>query len=633
MALRARRVAPAFVILALTMQAGASGAQVIATAGAPTGPRTGMIVGQVVDSTGAPVPEAIVQMSMPRYFTELPTTPKGRVMADGEGRFFFADLPAGDYYIRAAKEGYGGGVYGQRRPSAELELLPLGENERRMDTKLTLWKHAVIGGTVVDEVGEPVVGVAVRALARDVVAGRVSYGTEIYRVPTALTDDRGMFRLSQLTPGTYVVVVPSPQATVPLAVMTQLDAATLRNELFRAGVSEVSPLGQPRTQQIGDVALLTLNSVLIPPPVSPAGRIDAYRTTYYPTAATASAGTPIALGAGDERTDLTITMRPGPAVRIAGRLATPDGSTPPLMGLRLVGAARVDVISYARPSGPGDVGFETVAGLSDAGGRFALIGVPPGEYILEHSSSSLAARAQQGQAAYWVSQRIAVGSSDITGLTVQLRPALRVEGRIEYRGANGPQSTPANVLSAVIFETPFGDSGQFAVEISRDGQQSFATVAAGGRYIVRPVESSGWFVKSVALGGKDITDRVFDLQADATSLVVVYTDQPSKLIGTVKDARGASVSATVLAFPVDPQRWTGYGSNPRDVKSAPASRAGVYTFSHLPPGDYYVIAIDDAELDGWTDPKRLDALARQATKLKVVEGGMNTLDLTLRTIR
>ena len=68
----------------------------------------------------------------------------------------------------------------------------------------------------------------------------------------------------------------------------------------------------------------------------------------------------------------------------------------------------------------------------------------------------------------------------------------------------------------------------------------------------------GWFVHSVTLGGKDITDRVFDLQADATSLVVTFTDRPSKLSGTVTDDRGAaSPTAVVLVFPADPQRWSG----------------------------------------------------------------------------
>ncbi len=114
-------------------------------------------------------------------------------------------------------------------------------------------------------------------------------------------------------------------------------------------------------------------------------------------------------------------------------------------------------------------------------------------------------------------------------------------------------------------------------------------------------------MKSVTLDGKDITDRPFDLDADATNIVVAYTDRASKVTGVVKDARGAaSATAVVLAFPVDPQRWSGYGIDSAQPEEAPVSRAGEYTLEGLPAGDYYVIAIDDADADGWTDPKTLE---------------------------
>ena len=205
--------------------------------------------------------------------------------------------------------------------------------------KLQVWKYAVIAGRVVDEAGEPVVGTAVRALIKNVVAGRTVFGApSSYLVPSVLTDDRGMFRFANLTPGTYVVAAPSMHTTVPVG---DDEARWTRTrcgvELFWAGVYETSPLGQPRTQQVGDVALMTLNSVLIPPPPSAAGRMEMYRTTFYPAASTASAATPITLAAGEERTNLAITLKPVPAVRVSGRLVTPDGSAPPPMTIRLVG--------------------------------------------------------------------------------------------------------------------------------------------------------------------------------------------------------------------------------------------------------------------------------------------------------
>lgn len=609
-------------------------AQVLPTTAASPGPRTGMIVGQVVDDAGAPVGEAIVSLAMPTYPETVPDPPRGRVMADGEGRFFFADLPAGEYYLQATKDGYAPGSYGQRRARGQSQRVSLGEAERRTDVTLRVWKYAVIAGAVSDEAGEPVVGVAVRALIKDVVAGRARYSSmEVAPelVAAMTTDDRGMFRLSQVLPGTYVVLVPSTQTTVPVAVMDG-QGATLRSDLFWAGVMEVSPLGQPRTQQVGELALLTLNRVLIPPQPSPDGRLQVYLTTYFPAAMTASAATPISLEAGEERADLTITMRPMAAVRVSGRLVTPDGSVPPRTTILLVGEAMADVVTPVG-SGPGHVGLETVTGMSDATGRFTLLGVPPGDYVLTHANRFLSRNLRQGLPAYWVSQPVTVGSENVTNLTVALRPALRVEGRVHFREGTGPQAPPPLPV-LVVFETPSGEPGQFAVEGASD-TLTFSGVAAGGQYIARPVEFYGWFVQSVTLDGKDITDRAFDLQADATSLVVTYTNRPSRVSGTVTDERGAaSATAVVLAFPVDPQRWSGYGASPRILKNVPTTRSGGYTFEHLPPGDYYVVAIEAAESGGWQDPATLEVLAGRATRLSVsAADSLKTLDLRLRTIQ
>ena len=639
--LRLHRLVFLLFVFALTIQVAASPTQMNPTTGAPSGPRTGLIVGQVVDAiTGVPIPEAIVLLTMPKYLQDLPTTPKGRVMADSEGRYFFADLPAGDYFLRASKEGYAGGVYGQRRASGETQLFSLSEGERRTDAKLTLWKYAAITGTVVDEVGEPVVGVAVYALSRDFIGGRVRYGkmnTEPWAVPTAATDDRGTFRISHLTPASYVIVVPSTQTTVPVAILGSyaqnpallnglLDAVLPNGSSNWRAELENTPVGQPRTQQVGDVALLTMNRVLIPPPATPAGRIDTYRTTYYPAAMTANTATVITLQSGEERTDADVKLRPVPAVRLSGRLVTPAGTPPPPTSIRLVGDAAMEVA---------DAGFETVTGMSDAGGRFTLLGVPSGAYVLKNANTRLSIAARQGLPAFWVQQPVSVGSSDVEDLTVELRPALRVEGRIEWRGASGRQPTPGEIATrGVALEPPFGEQSTFAPAAENNNRATFSTVAPAGQYIVRPMEASGWVVQSVALDGKDITDKAFDLQADATSLVVVYTDRRSTVSGTVKDARGVvSADAVVLAFPTDPERWSGYGTNPRSVKSAAASRAGVYTFENLPAGEYFLIAIDGADADGWTDPQNLEVLARQATKVTVAAGEPRTLDLTLKAIR
>jgi hypothetical protein len=617
-------------------QAQGQGQAVAQTPLAKTAPQvrgTGMIVGQVVDgTTGEPVPEAIVRLTMPNVIETITAKPAGLVMADADGRFFFADLSAAEYYLNAKKDGYIDGGFGQRRVGSSTERLGLREGERRTDVKLFVWKYAVIGGTVVNDLGEPVVGIAVRALVKNVVAGRTQFGaTSSYLVPAATTDDRGVFRLPRLQPGTYAIVAPATHASVPVSVMQTWDTHALRTELFWAGVYEISPLGSPQTQQVGDTALITLNTVLIPPPPAVSGGATVYRTTFFPSATTVTQAEPITVGAGEERMDLAITLRPSPAVRVSGRLVTSEGTAPPPMAIRLSGESSSSIVMRSGPSSTAEVGFETATAMSDSAGRFTILAVPPGQYEMTQGDRFLGRTVDGGGTRYWISQPITVGATDIRDLVVNVQRVLRVEGRLEFRSTNIPPPPPPRVVG-IGFERPFGEPGQFFAELRNN---AFATAAAAGRYIAQPLEPAGWFVRSVTLDGQDITDRAFDLTTDATSFVVTYSDRPSKVSGTVKDSNGnLSRDALVLVFPVDPQRWTGYGNSPRFLRSAGIMTTGLYTFAHLPPGEYYVIAIDSANAEGWLDPKRLQSLAGQAERLTVTASdGPRTLDLPTRSGR
>ena len=80
---------------------------------------------------------------------------------------------------------------------------------------IRLWKGGAITGRVLDEAGEPLVDVAVAAVRRSS-DGRLLTG------PTARTDDRGVYRLATLTPGSYLVVVPQTQLLMPSSTIDSL---------------------------------------------------------------------------------------------------------------------------------------------------------------------------------------------------------------------------------------------------------------------------------------------------------------------------------------------------------------------------------------------------------------------------
>jgi hypothetical protein len=593
--------------------------------------RTGVIVGQVVDAdTSKPVSEAIVRLVLQGTADDAPDSPNERVLADAEGRFAFSGLPAGRYYLQATKEGHAPGEYRQREPWTQGQNLSLTEGARRTDVELRVWKYAVIGGRVVDEAGEPLVGIAVRALVRDTYAGRTQFGSRQVipeLVPIAITDDRGMFRLSQLSPGTYVVVVPSTHTTVPANVLVNPDY-TLRTELFWGGIQEMTALGQPRAVQMGEFALMSLNRVLFPPPPAPDGRMQVYQTTFYPAGTNAGAATPITVTSGEERTDVTITMTPARAVRVSGRLITPDGSVPPPTMLRLDGAAAGNVITSGSPTGPDYVGLETATALSDARGRFSFLGVPPGSYVVQQGNRFLQRPLREGKPSYWVSQPLSVSTEDLENVTIELRHAFVIEGRAELRG-----KLPPPMLVGVGFETPYGEPGRVFAEIDRKSL-TFSTAAAGGRYIAQPSESGGWFVESVTVAGRDVTDLTFDLQSNV-EVIVTYTDRASPVSGTVTNDEGrVAPDATVIVFPADRRKWSGHGATPRTVKSVFPTEAGVYTFTHLPTGDYYVVALDASDAGGWRNPERLEAFTAHATRISVGAGDeAKTVDLRVRQIR
>jgi hypothetical protein len=223
----------------------------------------------------------------------------------------------------------------------------------------------------------------------------------------------------------------------------------------------------------------------------------------------------------------------------------------------------------------------------------------------------------------------------MTDLVVEARPALRVGGRFEFRSGTGLQRPEGLVTAGLSLNTPFAETPGVAVSIRPSDGLTFQTMTAGGTYFIQPNETSGWYTQAVTVGGRDYTNTIFELNEDTTSIVIVMTDRPLTIGGTVRDALGAvSQTAVVLAFPTDRQRWTGYGRSPRTLASVNTTTTGKYTIVHLPAGEYFVIAVEADDTDDWQDPKTLEQLSTRATRITIGAGdAARTLDLSVKGVR
>ena len=156
----------------------------------PTPSATGTITGRVLSENGQPLPNATVflQGSIPLFQQQTTTT-------DNEGNFQVSGLDQVLYGASAIAPAY---VAPARDPDSPPNYYRVGDS-----VTLRLVKGGVITGTVSSTSGEPVVQVIVQCVMVRDANGQPSR-TAMYQ-PQRTTDDRGVYRIYGLLPGTYVV--------------------------------------------------------------------------------------------------------------------------------------------------------------------------------------------------------------------------------------------------------------------------------------------------------------------------------------------------------------------------------------------------------------------------------------------
>ena len=595
----------------------------------PSPPATdGVIAGRVLDPVGAAVAAAIVTLQSARG-TNLPTT---RVLTDDEGRYFFDRLEPGLYNVLATKVGWVDGGFGKRRVDGAGYPVSIAEHDRKANTNITIWKLGALSGTIVDELGEPLVDIEVRAVRRALVSGT----RQMMFAGSARTDDRGVYRISGVRPGEYTVFVPatvmsgamtfsggnSPEAW--LRTMTGEGTAPMSFD-FNAGV-----LGRNGTSFVRSALGVTST----PPSDAPWLALPPSFAGAPGVAGAAS----FAIASGQERVGIDMMLRPTTTYPVSGTLTMTDGSAANLV-LHLMSAGLEDFPL-----------FDVATASADGGGRFIFYGVPSGDYVIRSVRAPLAPGERLGIAGsglnysvmmlggerggappsvpaeplWHVTQRVAVSNAPVKDLQLTLKPGPRVSGRIEYAGASARPEGKAWSPLAITLDHANGYRSQNPPRVvpGADGESFASASVLSGDYYVRMTPPSGWYVTSVVWQGHNVVDAPLALGTnDVTDIVVTLSDKPAKIDGDVYGADDQpALTSTVLVFPVDQDLWTEYGRTSPRMDAARVNHEGKFSTRPLLEGRYYMIAVADETAVDWQDPATLARLAKQAKQVTVRDG-------------
>ena len=543
---------------------------------------TAVIRGVVVDGvTGGPIRRAAVSLVI-----EEPDREGSRVVsttADAAGQFEFAGVPAARVQITASRVGYFDYDNLWNGEPEEPVWQPVTAGQRIQGVRIALYRGGVVAGRVLDEFGEPAVGVEVEVLRREPGAGGEGGSGSVRATSspiTPTTDDTGTFRVWGLAPGDYLVGA--------------------RPNRFVADASDAD------------------------------ARREGYASTYYPGTASLSAARAVRVEPGKDTAGVSFGLVTVPLATLRGTVQLPPDTAGRgvTVGVGLVAPQRLD-------------GYVTRGTRVRDDGGFELTRLAPGTYQVTARSF------QPGGVEYWGTSDVEVTGSDLDGVAIPLRAGAIVRGRVVNEagepvgvpvmvslttdGDRAPTPRPARTYSDGSFrlEGAFGTHHLRAVEARMIPGAESPGINVRALQEVTPATRAltTWWLKSIALNGRDVTDEPLDFDHGDLHLVVTMTNRASSVRGTVAWNRAPGRRRpAVVVFVDDDTRWT---RPSRLVGASEVDEAGRYDVRGLPAGERYLaVAVEGAARAVLARPEMLAALRALATPLRIDEAGTHEVALT-----
>jgi hypothetical protein len=494
------------------------------------------IAGHVMTRDGESLGNALVSVSRLGN-----AGPSDNVKVDANGNFKTDDLSPGLYRVFASVPGY---ISEPATAATNAGIYHPGDS-----VNFTMIKGGVITGTVKNSSDAPVIAVPVRAVRVRDQNGKVVPFPIAYR--ERLTDDRGVYRLYGLPPGTYLVSAGGSQRTFGVTPPTayETDAPTYAPSSTRDTASEV-----------------TVNN-------------------------------------GDEvNADIQYRGEPGHAV--TGTIAGAES----FQGQLSLG---VSISLTARRTG---AQFMSTSTSTNSNFAFGFYGVPDEEYEL-YAVQNVPSRdwlasapkrikvqgadvtginltvaplgAIEGRVVFESDAKASCGKRASSAMLETIVYARRYRPEAKP-AANSPVKTIQEPNVPRIFENAVGES-----IVDGKGGFRFRNVRAG-TYRIDPREpASGWYLRSITVEPAKTLNVPRDGLAVKTGerisgLLVTITEGAAKLRGRISRAEGQSLSPALRVYLVPSERDA--ADNVLRFSEARPENDGSFLVDNIAPGKYWIVA-------------------------------------------
>jgi hypothetical protein len=338
---------------------------------------------------------------------------------------------------------------------------------------------------------------------------------------------------------------------------------------------------------------------------------------FYPGGTSIATASPLEVDTGTESSGVDVVLDPSIGTRVVGsvRLSTDE---PPNAGqVRFFADSRLS-------SGPVREALIDALGVD---GSFLFQDVPPGDYVVH----VIAGRSEESLNEVGVAT-VSVGGRE-TSSDVRTVPASALSGNVVFEGAPPPPlpAVTVSTLSADVNTSPMSPSSLQKVELRSDWTFEVGNLFGPTRIVA--TAPAGWWLKSVMLDGRNLADEPMTFgtgDRTHTGAEILFVRNRTALTGTARERDRPIMDYSVVVYPTD---VTLQYPRSRHMALVQSGQDGRYTASNLPPGTYWVAAVDgitgDVSGGDWQSPELIALVTRSARRVTIEANRSISVDLVL----